>query len=206
VSEKVTILLLFRTCFSPPEGLATAQSVSTTEVGSNYAALSWTAAQDGGCNLFYQVYVNGAYYVSTGKSVTSYVLRFLNPSTTYTITVRAYDYGNNFGPLSSPLSVTTLAPNPNDHTAPNTPANLSAYGFGDGSTEMQISWAQSTDDLDAQANIRYDVYVNGHLEEVRFGSGGPVTAYGEFGQNTIEVIASDTAGNASQPSTVMISF
>jgi hypothetical protein len=71
---------------------------------------------------------------------------------------------------------------------------------------MQISWTQSTDDFDAQANIRYDVYVNGHLEEVRFGSGGPVTAYGEFGQNTIEVIASDTAGNASAPAMIMISF
>jgi hypothetical protein len=47
---------------------------------------------------------------------------------------------------------------------------VSAYGFGDGSTEMQIQWAQSTDYFDVQFNIRYDVYVNGVLEEVRFGS------------------------------------
>ena len=56
---------------------------------------------------------------------------------------------------------------------------------------------QSTDDFDVQANIRYDVYLNGVLEDVRFGSGGPITAYGVFGENPVEVIASDTAGNAS---------
>ena len=35
------------------------------------------------------------------------------------------------------------------------------------------AWTQSTDDFDAQANIRYDVYVNGRFEDVAFGSGGP---------------------------------
>jgi len=69
---------------------------------------------------------------------------------------------------------------------------------------MQIQWTQSTDDFDAQPNIRYDVYVNGTLEDVRFGSGGPITAYGEFGENTVEVNASDTAGNASPASTTTL--
>jgi hypothetical protein len=69
---------------------------------------------------------------------------------------------------------------------------------------MQIQWAQSTDDFDAQSNIRYDVYVNGVWEDVRFGSGGPLIAYGVFGQNTIEVIALDTAGNASPPATTTL--
>ena len=81
---------------------------------------------------------------------------------------------------------------------------MSAYGFGDGSTELQISWSQSTDDFDSQSNIRYDVYLNGVLEDVRFGSGGPVTAYGVFGENTVEVVASDTAGNASPPGTTTV--
>ena len=58
--------------------------------------------------------------------------------------------------------------------------------------------------FDAQANLRYDIYFNGVLEEVRFGSGGPVIAYGEFGENSVEVIASDTAGNESAPATVTI--
>jgi hypothetical protein len=35
---------------------------------------------------------------------------------------------------------------------------------------------------------------------------GPITAYGVFGENTVEVIASDTAGDASQPGTTTIFF
>jgi hypothetical protein len=58
--------------------------------------------------------------------------------------------------------------------------------------------------LDAQANIRYDVYVNGSVEDIRFGSGGPAIAYGVFGDNTIQVIATDTAGNASPPATTTL--
>ena len=41
-----------------------------------------------------------------------------------------------------------------------------------GDLEMPLTWGQSTDDFDAQANIRYDVYVNGRYEDVVFGSGG----------------------------------
>jgi hypothetical protein len=64
----------------------------------------------------------------------------------------------------------------------------------------------SSDDFDAQPNLRYDVYLNGVLEDVRFGSSGPVIAYGQFGENTIEVFASDTSGNRSEPATTTISF
>ena len=131
----------------------------------------------------------------------STTLRLLQPNTTYSLTARGRDEGQHWSPFSAPVSVTTLPPNPNDHTPPNTPG-VSAYGFGD--LEMQILWTQSTDDFDAQSNLRYDVYLNGVLEEVRFGSGGPTTAYGVVGENTIEVIASDTAGNAAPPGTTTI--
>ena len=69
---------------------------------------------------------------------------------------------------------------------------------------MQLQWTQSTDDFDAQANIRYDVYVNGRFEDVVFGSGGPRVIYGDFGDNLIEVFASDTAGNRSGAGTFRI--
>jgi hypothetical protein len=188
---------------TPP---TTAPIISIDEVGSNYAILSWIPAQDDGPHLSTQIYLNGAFYYGVDRGITTATLRFLHPSTSYSLTARAIDFGNNVGPFSDPIPLVTLPVNPNDHTSPNTPAYVSAYGFGDGSTEMQIQWAQSTDDFDVQANIRYDIYVNGNLEEVRFGSGGPVTAYGVFGENTVEVIASDTAGNASPPATTMIFF
>lgn len=188
---------------TPP---STAPAVSTTAVGSNYASLSWTAAQDDGPYLFYEVSVNGSLTTTTPRNVRSTTLRFLQPQTTYSVTVRAYDYGNNRGPFSNPLSITTLPPNPNDHTPPTTPADLRAETYGGGDTEIHLFWTQSTDDFDAQANIRYDVYVNGEFQDVLFGSGGPSIVYGELGQNTIQVIASDTAGNASAPATITVVF
>ncbi len=42
---------------TPP---STAPVVSPTEIGSNYASLSWTPAQDDGPYLFYEVWVNGS--------------------------------------------------------------------------------------------------------------------------------------------------
>jgi chitodextrinase len=187
---------------TPP---STGPVITVTEVGSNYVSISLTPAQDDCPFLSYQVSVNGDPYTAPSPNLST-TLRFLRPETTYSLTARGRDEGNFWSPFSDPVTVTTLPPNPNDHTPPNTPANLSAYGFGDGSTEMQIQWTQSTDDFDAQSNIRYDVYLNGVLEDVRFGSGGPITAYGVFGENTIEVVASDTAGNASPPATTTIFF
>jgi hypothetical protein len=49
------------------------------------------------------------------------------------------------------------------------------------------------------------VYVNGVLNDVLFGSGRSIV-YAEFGENLIEVFASDTAGNTSEPATVTIFF
>jgi hypothetical protein len=176
--------------------------ITVTEIGSNYVSLSWTPAQDDCPFLSYQVSVNGDPYTAPSPNLSA-TLRFLQPQTNYTLTVRGRDEGHFWSPFSAPVTVTTLPPNPNDHTPPNTPANLSAYSL-DGATEMQIQWSQSIDDFDAQPNIRYDVYVNGVFQDVLFGSGGPIPEYGVFGENTIEVIASDTAGNASPPATTTL--
>jgi hypothetical protein len=188
---------------TPP---TTAPIVSIDEVGSNYANLSWEPAQDDGPHLSTQSYLNGAFYYGVGRGITNATLRFLQPGTTYSLTARAVDFGNNPGPFSDPIALVTLPANPNDTTPPTTPANLYASGTGDGSTETHISWIQSTDDFDAQSNIRYDVYVNGVFQDVLFGSGGESIVYAEFGENLIEVTATDTAGNTSAPATFTIFF
>lgn len=179
---------------APP---TTAPIVSIDEVGSNYAVLSWIPAQDDGPHLSTQIFLDGAFYLGVNRGVTTATLRFLKPNTTYSLTTRSVDFSNNTGPMSDPIPLTTPPPNPADTTPPTTPANLWAYSFGD--LEAQVNWTQSTDDFDAQINIRYDVYVNGVLADIQFGSGGPSTIYGEIGDNFIEVIATDTAGNSSEP-------
>jgi len=184
----------------------TAPVVSVGEVGANYAHLSWTRAEDDGpYHYSYELWINGSllYRSDYPRDVTSTVLRFLQPATTYAVQIRTIDFGGNPSPISDPVSVTTLPANPNDTTPPTVPANVSAYGFGD--LEMSLSWTQSTDDFDAQVNIRYDVYVNGRFEDVVFGSGGPRVIYGTgFGENLIEVFATDTAGNTSAAGTFTI--
>ena len=176
--------------------------VSVGEVGSNYATVSWIPPRDDGPHFTYEVWVNGGLHATTGTDITTTILRFLQPKQTYSITVRGRDYGNHWSPFSDPVSVTILPPNPNDHTPPTTPTNVAAFSYGD--REFQMSWTQSTDDFDVQANIRYDVYVNGVLEEIRFGSSVIPSIYGEFGENLIEVFATDTAGNRSAPATTTI--
>jgi hypothetical protein len=187
----------------------TAPVVTVGEVGANFAHLSWTRAQDDGpYHYSYELWLNGSllYRSDYPRNVISTTLRSLQPATTYAVQIRTIDFGGNPSPISDPVSFTTLPANPNDTTPPTVPANVNAYGFGDGSTETQVSWAQSTDDFDAQANIRYDVYVNGRLEDWVFGSGGPRIIYSDFGHNLIEVFATDTAGNTSAAGTTTIFF
>jgi len=202
-STQVTLSVTTLRDTTPP---STAPVVSVTEVGSTYVKLSWTPAQDDGPYQFYEVWLNGSLYSGTGKNIASTTLQFLDPATTYTINVRAYDYGNNRSPFSAPVTVATLPPNPNDTTPPTTPTNLREDHYAGSDTEIHLWWTQSTDDIDPQSNIRYDVYVNGVLQDILFGSGGVSIIYGEQGENTVEVIASDTAGNESAPATIMIFF
>lgn len=187
---------------TPP---TTAPIVSIDEVGSNYARLSWIPAQDDGPHLSTQIYLNGVFYYGVGRGITNATLRFLQPGTTYSLTARAIDFGNNAGPFSDPIALVTLPPNPDDITPPTTPLSLTANGTGDGSTETHLRWTQSTDDFDAQSNIRYDVYANGVWQDALFGSGRSII-YVEFGENLIEVTATDTAGNTSAAATVTIFF
>lgn len=188
---------------TPP---TTAPIVSIDEVGANYAVISWIPAQDDGPHLSTQILLDGVFWGGVPRGVTNMTLRFLQPATSYNLTARSYDFGNNVGPFSDPITLTSAPANPNDVTPPTTPANAYAFSWGDGSTEAQLNWTQSTDDFDAQKHIRYDTYVNGVLEEVRFGSGGSVTFYGQFGDNVIEVFASDTAGNISEPAVVFMNI
>jgi hypothetical protein len=70
--------------------------------------------------------------------------------------------------------------------------------------EIHLSWNQSTDNLDPQSIIRYDIYVNGVFDHSLVGTGGPAIVYGIPGQNTLQVIAVDTAGNESAPAVITL--
>jgi chitodextrinase len=176
--------------------------VTVKDIGPTYVTLSWSSVDDGPY-VWYTVYKDGSPVIQ-GTSATSGTIHLLEPETAYTFTVKARDFGINWSPLSDPLTVTTKPTNPNDTTPPTTPTNLRTNGmvFQDG--ETWLFWDQSTDNLDPQSVIRYDVYLNGVLADIAVGSGRSII-YATVGiVNTIEVVAIDTAGNQSPPATILI--
>lgn len=175
--------------------------VGVSDVGPTHVSLNWSSIEDGP-HVWFFVYKDG-HPIIYGSPSTSGTAFFLEPATIYTFTVRAHDFGGNFSPMSDPVVVTTKPSNPNDTTPPTTPANLREDHWDDG--EIHLTWDQSTDDLDAQWIIRYDVYVNGVWSDSTIGSGRSIV-YGNAGQNVITVVAVDTAKNQSQPATVVVVF
>jgi hypothetical protein len=174
--------------------------VSVTDIGPTHVSLTWSSVEDGP-NVWFNVYMDGA-AVRQGVRDTSGTFGPLEPETTYTFTVRASDFGGNASLLSDPVVVTTEASDTNDTTPPTTPANFTDNGMSFGDGETWLFWDQSTDNVDPQSVIRYDVYVNGVFDHSLMGYGSTVV-YGNAGvENTFQVIAVDSAGNQSAPATL----
>ena len=178
----------------------TAPALSASQVGHSYVTLNWSSTDQGG-RLFYQIRQDGVQilrgsYAGGFTEKTSGTAIFLQPSTTYTFTAVARDFVGNLSQTSQ-LVVTTKARDPNEVTPPTTPTNLSAYPI-DGARELLVTWTQSTDNVDPQAAITYEVFLNGVLDDVQVGR-GQSTVYGVPGENTLTVVAIDANGNRSAP-------
>lgn len=172
--------------------------VAVTDVGPTYVSLAWSSIDDGP-GVWYTVYQNGT-GILHGTRETSANIGLLEPETTYVFTVRATDFGGNISPLSDPVSVTTDPVDPSDTTPPTTPGNLSDNGMSFPDGETWLFWEQSTDNVDPQPLIRYDVYANGVFDHSLIGADSTIL-YGNPGSNTFQVIAVDSAGNQSAPAT-----
>jgi chitodextrinase len=175
-------------------------TVTVTDVGPTHVSLAWSSVEDGP-NVWFNVYMNGS-PVRQGVRDTSGNFGPLTPETSYTFTVQARDFGGNVSPLSEPVIVTTEARDGNDTTPPTTPANFRDNGMSFQDGETWLFWDQSTDNVDPQFAIRYDVYVNGVLDHSLMGYNQTVV-YGNAGVlNTYRVIAVDSAGNQSAPASL----
>lgn len=190
----------------PPDVTApTAPVLSATDVGRRHISLAWSSTDDRTGNIYYRITVNGApdpYGPTWDKSRTYYALQ---PATTYTFVAQATDYAGNQSAPSAPFSVTTRALDPTDAQAPSPPTNIWANDFGSGDREFQLTWTPSTDNADSQADLVYEVYINGALSDVVAGK-TQSTDYGVSGTNRITVIAIDSNGNRSEAGTTTIVF
>lgn len=184
----------------PAGSLPSAPMLSATDVGPTHITLSWTVPTDAGPPVRYWLYWNGQPLV-VGHQTTTYTLYYVQPGSTHTFTVQARDGRARFSPHSDVLTVTAPPSDPTDTTPPTAPSNMWGGSFGDGSTEFELIWTPSTDSVTPQSYIRYEVYVNDVLSEFTVGR-TRVNGYGEFGENRVEIFATDEAGNESEAGTV----
>jgi chitinase len=184
--------------------------VGVLDVGPTHASLNWSSTDDGS-TIWYTIYIDGEpVFTLNSKSGTFTCAAVLVPTgctplnqeTTYAFTVRARDVDGNLSAVSDPVFVTTDPADPNDHTPPTQPANVTAESNGG---HIIVRWDPSTDDVAPQSFIRYDVYVNGELRAVVVGK-GTAEVEGDFGVNNIAVIAVDTADNESVPGTTTLNL
>ena len=191
-------------------GAPTKPVVELLGVGPTHLSLTWSST-DNGPTIWYTIYVDGQMVATTNSRTGSFTCASvmvptycvpINQSTTYTFTVRARDNENNPSLMSDPLLVTTAPADPNDQTPPTRPANITAQDIGG---FLLVSWSPSTDNLAPPSLIRYDIYVDGQLRRVVVGeTAAEVDFYVE--EQTVTVIAVDTAGNESEPGTIPIGF
>jgi chitinase len=184
--------------------------VSVLVVGPTHATLTWSSTDDGP-TIWYTIYIDGqpvltlnsrtATFTCAVVSVPTYCVP-LNQETTYAFTVRARDVDGNLSPFSDPVFVTTDPADPNDHTPPTQPVNITAENIGGFAL---VRWDPSLDDLAPPSLIRYDIYVNGELRTVVVGTATAEVEV-DFGVSIITIIAVDTADNESVPGTITVTF
>ncbi|PWN71421.1 endonuclease I [Chryseobacterium phosphatilyticum] len=83
-------------------------SLVSSQQNAYFINLNWTASADADI-LGYRVYVNGAATPVAVTKGTSITIDHLNPSTTYTFTVKAFDKGYLESPFSNSVTTATLA-------------------------------------------------------------------------------------------------
>lgn len=192
-----TVVATTQADVTPPS----APALSVPAVSASQIWLTWTEAVDDlpFAGVGYSVYVNGAPATSVNWiNHREASLRHLSPGSTYAVQVRARDASGN---SSSSNLVSVATPASTDTSPPSAPADL-RIDVDQGCAEVWLAWTQSTDDVDPQSAVEYEVYVNGALSPLAVDTGvGRSFAYGtNHGANTFLVKAVDRTGNTSPAS------
>jgi hypothetical protein len=180
--------------------------LETMVLGPSQVRLSWNESTDNiplNC-CSYTFFMNGVRFTqhinwaAAPAGFNAVVIRHLAPGSTNTFTVGATDYSGNTA-MSNPSTATTETST--DTVAPSVPTNVRLLR-DNGCAEVWLGWTQSTDDVDPQFAIEYEIYVNGVLSPLPVSAGvSEDFVYGTgFPDNTFIVKAVDRTGNTSAAS------
>jgi chitinase len=184
--------------------------ITQTSVTSNTITVVWTESNPANEINDYTVAVNGMELASSNSSTMTAVATGLVPSYTYSVTVTAHSLNGTTGSLSTasaPASVTTgpATTSPAPPSVLTAPTDLS--GGGDGGGEAIISWNPSISANEPQADIQYDIYIDGVLDSFDGTVGQTQDIYifprGATEPASVFVVAVDNLGNVSAPSNVL---
>lgn len=169
-------------------------SLAASNVTSNSFDVSWSASTDNVGVTGYTVYLDG---VSQGTTTsTSYSFSGLNASTSYDVTIDAFDAAGNSSAQSSALSVTTsAAPDTQD---PTVPSGLSASNIAQ--TSFDVSWNASSDNVGVAG---YTVYLGGVSQGTTTGTSYSFSGLTAATNYSVTVDAFDAAGNTSAQSSAL---
>ncbi len=181
--------------------------ITATSVTSNTITVSWTEATPASEINSYDVLVNGMEDGGGPASTSTSTAVNLWPGYTYAVTVVAYSLNGTTGALSTtsaPVTVTTAAATTSPAPASVITAPTDLTGDGDGGGEAIISWNPSTSANEPQADIQYDIYIDGVLDSFDTSVGVTQDVYifprGAAATSQVWVVAVDQFGNQSAPS------
>jgi len=188
--------------------------LQATVLGPSEVQLTWTKSTDNipsnCCN--YGFNLNGNPYTQTvswavapSSDKLSAIIRHLTPGTAYSFSISASDYSG--GNVATSNVVNAITQPSSDVVPPTAPTNLHLVR-DDSCAEVWIGWTQSTDGVDAQDKIEYEIYVNGVLSPLPVSAGVDFDfVYGTaFGDNVFTVKAVDRSGNTSAASSPLKLF
>jgi chitodextrinase len=171
---------------SAPPGLTVTSSTDTS------VSLDWGDSSDNVGVDGYKIYIGATEVGDFGTSSGS--VTGLNPDTSYTFTVKAYDAAGN---ISSGTSIThaTDPGSSGDTEAPAAPSNLSATAAS--SSQINLSWTASTDNVGITG---YDIYRGSSLVGTSTSTSFSDTGLTASTTYSYTVKARDAAGNISAAS------